>query len=163
MLDSMLVILRAAWHDHRMKAILLAMMFCISAVAQVVPTTPTKFGKRIIGGGSGSAEVSVTAPPAAERMVRLTSYLSLSETRQWSSTDGRSLLGKLIAFEDLVLEVPQSQAATAQMPKLNGKPTVIRDTSARILVNQTAHIIPLSRLSQPDRDFVEKVRAAVAQ
>jgi len=145
-----------------MKTLIAALSICLTAAAQVVPTTPTKFGKRIIGGGSGSAEVSITPPPQTERMVRLTSHLALSETRQWTSADGRSLLGKLIAFEDLVTEVPQSQVAQATMPKLAGKPTVVRDASARLLVNQTAHVLPLEKLSQTDREFIESIRAAVA-
>lgn len=145
-----------------MKTQLVAIWICASATAQVVPTTPTKFGKRIIGGGSGSAEVSVTAPPIAERMVRLTSYVALSDARQWTSSDGRPLLAKLIAFEDLVVEVPHSQAAQAQMPKLTGKPTVVSGGSARLLVNQTAHVIPLAKLSEADRVFIDKVRMAVA-
>lgn len=134
----------------------------VIASAQVVPTTPTKFGKRILGGGSGSAEVNITPPPQKERMVRMISYVTLSETRQWTSSDGRALVGKLIAFEDLVSEVPLSQASQATMQKLTGKPTVIQNQSARLLVNQTAYVLPLEKLSQPDRDFIESIRAAVA-
>jgi hypothetical protein len=142
-----------------------ALFLCLTgaaAVAQVVPTTPTKFGKRTIGGGSGSTEVSVSAPSPTERMVRLTSHIALSEARQWTSQDGRSLLGKLIAFEDLTTEVPQSQAATATMPRLTGKPTVIQDESARLLVQQTAHVIPLKQLSEADQAFVKQIHTAVA-
>ena len=146
-----------------MKPSLLLLLCALPLTAQVVPTTPTKFSKKLIGGGSGSADVSVTAPPQTERMVRLTSHVALSESRQWTSTDGRPLLGKLIAFEDLVTEVPQARLAQAQMPKLTGKPTVVSAGTARLLVNQTAYVIPLAKLSEADRAFVEKIRLAVEQ
>lgn len=142
---------------------LIPLLLAAPVLAQVVPTTPTKFSKKLIGGGTGSADVSVTTPPQAERMVRMTSHIALSEARQWTSTDGRPLLGKLIAFEDLVTEVPQSQLAQAQMPKLTGKPTVVSAGTARLLVNQTAYVIPLAKLSESDRAFVEKIRLAVEQ
>lgn len=134
---------------------------CI-AVGQVVPTTPTKFGKREIGGGSGSAAVNA-APPKHETIVRTTTYLSLSENRQWTSTEGKPLVAKLIAFEDITIETVKGQTAdTQQLPKLTGKPTVVKDGKVRLMANQRPYEVALEKLSQGDRDFVEKVKTAVA-
>ena len=73
--------------------------------AQVVPTTPTKFDTRRIGDAlpSGGSTVNVT-PPRTQTTVRTITHIVLGEPRQWKMADGKSFLGKLIAFEDIVTE-----------------------------------------------------------
>lgn len=131
--------------------------------AQVVPTAPTKFGKRDLGGGTTGAAVNAV-PPKQETIVRTTTYLSLSETRQWTSTEGKPLMAKLIAFEDITIETVKGQtpADSQQLPKLTGKPTVVKDGKVRLMANQRPYEVTLDKLSQGDRDFVEKVKTAVA-
>ena len=146
-----------------MKTLFSLLLLISSATAQVVPTTPTKFGKREIGGGSGSAAVNAV-PPKQETIVRTTTYLSLSETRQWTSSEGKPLMAKLIAFEDITIETVKGQTPTdtQQLPKLTGKPTVVKDGKVRLMANQRPYEVALEKLSQADRDFVEKVKTAVA-
>ncbi len=145
-----------------MRSLLLWLSVAGIVSAQVVPTTPTKFGKRDLGGGTTGAAVNAV-PPKQETIVRTTTYLSLSETRQWTSTEGKPLMAKLIAFEDITIETVKGQtpADTQQLPKLTGKPTVVKDSKVRLMANQRPYEVALDKLSQADRDFVEKVRMAV--
>ena len=132
-------------------------------MAQVVPATPTQFGKRAVGGSAGTAAVNAV-PPKQETIVRTTTYLSLSQSRQWTSAEGKPLMAKLIAFEDITIETVKGQtpATTQQLPKLTGKPTVVKDGKVRLMANQRPYEVALDKLSQPDREFVEKVKTAVA-
>ena len=99
--------------------------------------------------------------PAGEGAVRHITRVVLSATRQWQSADGRTLLGKLIAFEDLTAEVPVGAPVPAMEPPAH--PTVVKDGRARLLVRNKPYELPLERLSDPDREFVESVRAALAR
>jgi hypothetical protein len=137
--------------------------------AQVVPTTPTKFGKRNVGNvsdGGGSANIGLS-PNATQPKptVREVSYIALSDARQWSSTDGKTLVGKLIAFEQTEQTLPAGQTANSNTsaPVLPSRPTLIRQGNVRLLVQQKAFELPLDRLSQPDRDFIQQLDAAIAK
>ena len=147
-----------------MRSLLLWLSVAGIVSAQVVPTTPTKFGKRDLGGGTTGAAVNAV-PPKQETIVRTTTYLSLSETRQWTSTEDKPLMAKLIAFEDITIETVKGQtpADTQQLPKLTGKPTVVKDGKVRLMANQRPYEVALDKLSQADRDFVEKFRMAVTK
>jgi hypothetical protein len=147
-----------------MRSLLLWLSVAGIVSAQVVPTTPTKFGKRDLGGDTTGAAVNAV-PPKQETIVRTTTYLSLSETRQWTSTEGKPLMAKLIAFEDITIETVKGQtpADTQQLPKLTGKPTVVKDGKVRLMANQRPYEVALDKLSQADRDFVEKFRMAVTK
>ncbi|MBL9133616.1 MAG: hypothetical protein JNG86_20570 [Verrucomicrobiaceae bacterium] len=139
------------------------------AAGQVAtPTTPTKFGTRAMTGGTsgGNASVNVTTPPA-ETTVRLVSHFTLDKPRQWKSTDGRSLLGSIIAFEDSVVEMKAANRAAAMVaaqnapaPKPPEKFTIIHDGKVRLLVNQKPVEVPLDRLSEEDRAYVTTVNDA---
>jgi len=150
-------------------------LLCLGALAlparaQVVPATPTKFGKRDVGAGAssstsisnsgtGSATAGVSQPKT-EAMVRTTTYIAVSPSRQWTSNDGRPLLAKLIGFEDVVTEVPKSDIAALNakpvMPP--GKPTVLRDGKVRLLVDHKPVEVPLDRLSAADQEFVNSIK-----
>ena len=164
-----------------MKALVLALalaVICVAAQAQVVPTTPTKFGKRAVGAantstntitsnGTNSASVGATTPKS-ETVVRTVTYISLSPSRQWTSADGKPLVAKLIAFEDVTTEelkgaAPASPAAAPTMPTLPGKPTVERDGKVRLLVGQKPFEIAKDKLSPLDRDFVDTIKHGVEQ
>ena len=119
-----------------------ALLFSMPATGQVVPTTPTKFGKRGVG--------------------RTTTYIVLSAPRQWTSSDGKPLLARLIAFEEVVTETAKSNAAaTSAAPVIPGKPTVIRDGKVRLMVDRKPYEVPLAKLSQADQDFVNATKRAV--
>jgi hypothetical protein len=138
----------------------------VTLSAQVVPATPKKFTKRDLGGGSASIGPStITPPPTQPPIVRMTTYFALSDSRQWTSADGKPLLAKLVAFEDIVVETqgnPTQVATSAQPPAMPTNPTVVRDGKVRLLSGKAPYEVPLDRLSQPDRDFVENIRTAVA-
>jgi len=153
---------------HRLFALSLA--FATMAPAQIAtPTTPSQFGKRGIAGGAATGTASVNARSvAAGATARLTSHYSFGELRQWKSADGRSLLGKMIAFEDAVIEVKRPTAAEAHAaamaaptPKPPARFTVIQQDKIRLLVNNKPFEVPLEKLSAEDQAFAKKVEAAL--
>lgn len=153
-----------------MKPFLLILAIACGAHAQVVPTTPTKFGTSKLGNSTTSAGTvsnsgtsSATAgatPVKPATTVRTVIYIALSAPRQWTSSDGKPLLAKLIAFEDLKTE-SASQTAAPTMPRLTGKPTVVSNGKVRLLVDQKPYEIALDKLSAADRAFVDQVKHAV--
>ncbi len=124
----------------------------------VVPASPRKMTTRPIGGNS-SVGIKITPTDTPEQKVRYTTHIVLAETRQWTSTDGKSLQAKWIAFEDLVVESTQG-AAKPTPPAPPANPTLVRDGKIRLIGTQKTFELPLDRLSQADRDFVEQYRAA---
>lgn len=130
----------------------------------VIPATPKKFTKRTLsetGSNGGGISFGPTNPPA-EAKVRYITHVALSDSRQWQSSDGKSILGKLIAFEDITVETAKGAPAPSS-PTMPPSPTVVKDGKARLLVNNKPAEVPLERLSQPDRDFIENIRTAVAK
>jgi len=139
----------------------------VELTAQVVPTTPTKFGKRSTGAMStGSSTIDTGAAPAqnTKPIIKQVSYIALSDSRQWTSSDGKALVGKLIAWEQQE-EILASAAEAGKMEqvKLPSRPTVLRGQSVRLLIDQRPFEVPLDRLSQADRDFVSERDAAIAK
>jgi hypothetical protein len=138
-----------------MKIATALLFFVITVDAQVVPTTPTKFGTRGLGGlSSSNGSTSASAGASATK--------ALCAARQWTSADGKPLLAKLIAMEDIVVESQGQPTAPAVAPTLPGKPTVVRGNSVRLFVNNKPALVPLDRLSQADRDFIAKIQQAIA-
>lgn len=118
-----------------------------------VPIPATKHP--ITGGGSSSAGV---APKAPEKpLVKTITYLVMSEPRQWTSTDGKPLLAKLIAYEEIVTT---GTAAAPTTPPV-ASPTLIKEGRIRLLVNNKPFELALDRLSQSDRDYIEKLQTAI--
>lgn len=154
-----------------MKAILILLLAALPLAAQVVlPTTGKKFVTRDINGSGGSNAVSISGntKPAAPPKARLTSFFSFTDTRQWKSNDGRSLLGSLICYEEAVLEIDATNVAAAREAaqkappaKMPEKPTLVRDGKIRLLVNNKPVEVPLDRLSDDDRKFAEDLIAKV--
>jgi hypothetical protein len=91
--------------------------------------------------------------------VRYTTHVVLSESRIWTSAEGKPLEAKLLAFEDLVVEKAQGNE-TPDLPEPPKHPTVVRDGKVRLLIGKKPVELPLARLSQADRDFVERIRRA---
>jgi hypothetical protein len=141
----------------------LLLIGAVTLPAQVVPATPKKFTKRGLGGGSAS--INPGGAPATPRppVVRTTTYMTLSDSRQWTSADGKPLLAKLVAFEDVTVETRGNSPQATAPPPIPANLTVVRDGKARLLSGQTPYEVPLDRLSQADRDFIESIRAAMVQ
>jgi hypothetical protein len=152
-----------------MKAILFVFVLALPLSAQVVnPTTGKKFESRTINGNGGNTGVSInnTTKPPAPTKAKVTSYFILGDPRQWKSTDGKSLLGAIITFEDSVIEIDAANPAAAREAvekappaKLPAKPTLIREGKVRLLVNQKPVEVPLERLSEEDRKYVDELNA----
>ncbi|MEZ5386537.1 MAG: hypothetical protein R3F13_13575 [Prosthecobacter sp.] len=148
-----------------MKTLAFLLLATLPVGAQVVnPATGKKFETRTINGSGGNNGVSINAATksAPPTKTRLTSYFIVGEPRQWKSTDGRSLLGTIIIFEDAVIEFEAANPAAAReavekapAPKMPEKPTLVRDAKIRLLVNQKPVEIPLERLSEEDRQYVD--------
>lgn len=131
------------------------------AAGQVVPATPQR---PITRGTGGNLNGGVTIDPKQEgpKTVRLVTHVVLSASRIWRNGDGRTLEGKLIAFEDVVHEAPVG-AAEPPAPEPPKNPTVVRNGKVRLLVGKKAYELPLSRLVKVDQDFIEQVRAGFAK
>jgi len=152
-----------------MKTILLVLVAALPLGAQVVnPATGKKFETHTINGNGGNNGVSIngSTAPAPPPKAKLVSYFSLSEPRQWKSSDGRSLLGSIIIFEDSVIEIDAASPAAAKEAaqkappaKLPEKPTLIRDGKVRLLVSNKPYEVALEQLSAEDRKFVEDLNA----
>lgn len=133
--------------------------------AQVVPATPTKFTTRELGnrGNSNSAVGATIAKP--QTTARTITHIVLGTPRQWKMTDGKAFVGKLIAFEDLVVETktePGAAPAPAAPPTVPEKPTVVRDGKARFYVDAKSYEVPLTLLGEDERKTVEQIRVAIA-
>jgi hypothetical protein len=136
--------------------------------AQVVPTTPTEFTKRATGAissGGGSASIGLAPGRSAHSkpLVKQVSYIALSDARQWTSTDGKTLVGKLIAFEQSEQVLTDGQTTSTTSPKLPARPTLIREGNVRLLVQQKPFEFALSRLSKTDQDFIQTIDQAIAR
>lgn len=139
------------------RIVFLSPLLASFAGAQVViPPNPGKSEKRSIGGnGSGAVEVI----PKKDPKVRYTTHIVLSVSRIWTSGDGKLLEGKLIAFEDLVVEA-EKNAREPAAPEAPKNPTVVKGDKIRLLIQKKPVEVALSRLSQGDREFVEQTRKA---
>jgi hypothetical protein len=138
--------------------VMLAFFGTAAGNAQVVPATPKKFATRSIGGNGVNAGIT-TIPTKTPPKARYTTHFILSDSRPWTGTDGKVLTGKLLAFEDMVVETPQGSAPTTA-PTPPAHPTLVRDGKIRLLIDSKVFEVLLEHLSQADRDFVEQTRAS---
>jgi hypothetical protein len=142
------------FHAACVSAILL---FALPLMGQVVPAHPTKFKTRDIGDAS-TGGIQVIPPGGTEpRNARYITHIVLSVSRQWQSTDGKLVEGKLIAFEDLVVEAEAGAAPPAsQTPPAH--PTVVRDGKVRLLIKQKPIELAITRLSSGDQEFIQQTQ-----
>lgn len=152
--------------SSRLLIIALLVVISQTAYSQVVPTTPTKFGKRSTGAmTTGSSTIDTGAATQQPKpIIKQVSYIALSDARQWTSSDGKALVGKLIAWEQQE-EILASAADAGKMDQvqLPTRPTILRGQSIRLLIDQKPFEVPLERLSQADRDFITERDAAIAK
>lgn len=133
------------------------LLTCGGSAQVVVPASPKKFVTRPIGGGSTGGVEVLPQGGTESQQVRYTTRVVLAESRPWTSTDGKTLEAKLIAFEDLVVEAPKGAPQPAA-PAPPANPTVIRNGKVRLVSNQKPFELALERLSQADREFIERIR-----
>jgi hypothetical protein len=130
------------------------------AVAQVVaPASPKKFVTRPIGDDSTGGVEVIPKEGNATKKVRYTTHIVLSTERIWTSTEGKLLEGKLIAFEDMVVEAAQGAAAPPN-PTPPASPTVTKDDKVRLLIKKKPVEVAIQRLSPGDQEFIEQTRKA---
>ncbi len=151
-------------------AFLILPLLAVASLGQIAtPTTPTKFATRDVSSGGNTSSAVVNAKPASgESTARITSHYSFGDARQWKSTDGRSLVGQMIAFEDAVIEVKRptagearAAAMSAPAPKPPEKFTLVREGKIRLLVSNKPYEVALDRLSEEDRAFAKQVEESV--
>lgn len=130
-------------------------------LAQVVPATPTKFDIKPVTGPTASAGATIT-PKTTSPAVRQTTYLTLSELRQWTSSDGMTLMGKLIAWEETVITTTRGSPPPVAEKLLTDKPTVLKDGKARLLIDNKAFTLPLTRLDAESRKFIQELHARLS-
>lgn len=110
-------------------------------------------------GGFNGGDVGATVRPSQVKpAVQQTTYITLGESRQWTSVEGKIIVGKLIAFEQSIQKSADENAPPPDAARI----TVVRDGKARLLVKSKPVELSLERLSEPDRVFIEKIREGIA-
>ena len=135
-------------------------MLSVASHAQVVPATPKGFTIRPIGGVTPGGVTVIPRDGGEVPKARYVTYAVLSVSRIWTSTEGKNIQGKLIAFEDMIVEAPKGELAPPSPPP-PASPTVIRDGKVRLLVGEKPAVFPITRLIEPDREFIEGVQKAM--
>ena len=120
-----------------------------------LPDNITKGGVSNTGASTGASIVS--RPSQSKPIVQQIIYIVISEARQWTSTDGKTLMGKLIAWEETVTTGPAPQSATA--PPVTTRPTVLKNNQVRLLIDHKAYPVPLERLDPDARKFIGELQA----
>ena len=140
-------------------ALAFGLLTSLPLAAQVaLPTMPKKFDTNRIGdAASGGSTINYSQPKPPPPTVRTTTHIVIGEPRQWKMTDGKSFVGKLIAFEDIVIE-----GTAAQPMNVPKKPTVVRNATARFYVNAKVYELALDKLGAEERKFIEDTSAAIA-
>ena len=144
---------------------ILAGLFTVHSALAQIPANPLvkppvrNPANDLSKGGFNGGDVGATVRPSQVKpTVQQTTYITLGESRQWTSVEGRVIEGKLIAFEQSV----QKSADEAAPPPNAAQITVVRDGKARLLVKSKPVELALDRLSEADRAFVEKIRDGIA-
>jgi hypothetical protein len=105
----------------------------------------------IVGGGSFGTGGTVVTPskPTAPAKVRTVTYLSLTKNRQWLSSDGKSIMAMLVAFD-------------AGDEKASVAPTVVKDDKIRLLKDKKVFLLPLGKLDPAHRAEVRDIEKQLA-
>jgi hypothetical protein len=147
-------------------ALFCAITHLATAQTTTVPRSkpePRKLPDNITKGGvSGTGASIVSKPSQSKPVVQQIIYIVISEARQWTSSDGKVLQGKLIAFEQTTETITDASPITSAKPFTPPQITVVRDGKARLLIGNKPFEIPLERLSEPDRELIEKTRVGIA-
>lgn len=137
--------------------VLATLLFALPSMGQVVPAHPTKFKTRGIGDPPSPGVELIPRSGTEPKKARYITHIVLSVSRQWQSTDNKLVEGKLIAFEDLVVEAEAGVAPPAN-PAPPAHPTVVRDGKVRLLINQKPVELAITRLSAGDQEFIQQTQ-----
>lgn len=140
-------------------------VFPATLVAQVeIPSNPTvtpkKFATRKVSGGVDPG-ASVDPGKSSAPVVRNVTHIVLYQERGWTSTEGKTLEAKLIAFEDMVSTSPAAGVAPV-MPPPPEHPTVVRDGKVRLLIDRKPVVVALEKLSEADRQLIATLESSLA-
>jgi hypothetical protein len=91
---------------------------------------------------------------------RATTYITLSPERVWKNKKGKEVTGKLIAYEDIVVELAPGQDAVAAKPV--ERPTVIKEGKVRLLVGKRPTAVALDQLSTGDQEEIRRIEKSLA-
>ena len=156
--------MRISSHPWCFCLIITGLLTAQSALAQIPANPLVKQPARnpandLSKGGFNGGDVGATVRPSQVKpTVQQTTYITLGESRQWTSVEGKVIEGKLIAFEQSVQKSADESAPPPDATQL----TVVRDGKARLLVKSKPVELPLERLSEPDRAFIAKIREGIA-
>jgi len=129
--------------------------------SQTNPTKPAEGGKTVTGSGSGSTSVGATSSTRRDdvKTVRMVvSERMLGRPRTWTSSDGRSSSGILLAQR----QDPAQSGQRATPQSLMAKIEVIRDEAVRLKIGTGIYDVKLKDLSKADRDYIKVIVAGVA-
>ncbi len=106
---------------------------------------------RKLGGGSfsGDTGVSVSTPERPAPEVKITYLTAVSTPRQWSTLDGRSMVGQLMAFSST-----QTNNDGPIIVIKNGKVNLMRSGAKK------PSEFPLAQLSPEDQELVKSIAKA---
>ena len=140
-------------------SVVFGLLTSLPLAAQVgIPATPKKFDTTRIGeAASGGSSIGYSQRARPQPTARTVTHIVIGEPRQWKMSDGKTFVGKLIAFEDIVIE--GTAAAPMNVPK---KPTVVRNNAARFYVTSKVYEVALDKLGAEERKFIEDTSAAIA-
>lgn len=123
---------------------------CASFVVPVFSSDPAEARKRLIERSGGG--VGVITPNQKGSQTTTVYITALSPLREWISSDGRRMQGRLLAF-------------SAPKPGEKGKVIVLKEGKVRMLRSgmRVPSDILLSMLSAEDQKFVLKIAAEAAK
>lgn len=113
----------------------------------VTPAHPTRFETRAIGSGVGTSAI-VSEPKRAE--VQKIVFIAVSPHREWTSKEGKTITGSLLAFEQGdVDKVPRPFA-------------LIKDGKIRMLKSGSAKpfVFSMNVLSEEDQTYIQALEAS---
>ena len=113
--------------------------------AQKQAKNKTISGSGQFGGASISTPKSTILYP--KRKIKSSTYLAITEEKEWVNSIGKTIKGRLIAFKqgDKIKFIP---------------PTIIKDKNVRMLIGNKTYIFPLNKLNKENREEILSLKSA---
>lgn len=104
------------------------------SIAQIKANNKTISGSGQFGGAS------ITTPKATplKKQTKKITYLAVTDDRAWINKEGKTIKGRLIAFD------PGNKEKFIP-------PTIIKDNNVRMLIGTKAYVFPLDKLREENR------------
>jgi hypothetical protein len=140
----------------------LAAFHLIASAQMEIPGNPiVGKGKTTTRGVGGNIDPGATVEQGGAAATRYVTHIVLHESRTWTSTDGKPLEAKLIAFEDLTAEVPKG-SAVPKLPAPPARPTLVRDGKIRLMTaGPKFFVIAVDRFSSEDQELIRQLQIAL--